>query len=440
MNAWIGVRPGLRVSVVMAVCCLLMQGCKKPAAEVEKPVAAVEAVHPVTGEIAEEIVGDATLAPVAQAAIASRITSPVKQFYVQRGSRVAAGQLVATLENADLAAAAIDNQGSYTAAKGAYTAATGTTVPEEETRARLALAEAKATLELDTSILTARQKLLAQGAIPGRDVDTANATVLQAQAANDLAQQQYDALRKSGRGAALETAKGTLESARGKLLGAEAQLGYTQLRSPIRGVVTDRPLFVGETAAAGTAVVTIMDTSVLLAKMHLAQRLAQQLVVGSEAELTVPGVEGTVAAKVSLISPAVDPGSTTVEVWLRVENAKGTLKAGAAVHATMKGRVVRDALLIPVEALQRSTEGAGKIVMVVAADGTAKKRAVTVGIQTPEQAQIVEGLTVGDQVITTGGYGLDDGTKVKVEAAGEKPSAGKEGDAADKHGAVGEKK
>ena len=169
--------------------------------------------------------------------------------------------------------------------------------------------------------------------------------------------------------------------------------------------------------------------------MHLAQRQAQQLVVGSEAELTVPGAEGTVPAKVSLISPALDPGSTTVEVWLRVENGKGTLKAGSAAHATLKGRTVKDALLIPVEALQRSSEGAGKIVMVVAADGTAKKRSVTVGIQTPEQAQILGGLKVDDQVITTGGYGLDDGTKVKVEAASEKPGAGKkdaDDDAGDK--------
>ena len=421
-------RNGMMWMVAGLLCLMELQGCKKPEAEAEKPVAAVEAVHPVVGEIAEEITGDAVLAPVAQAAIAARITAPVKEFYVQRGSRVAAGQLVAVLENKDLAAATLDNQGAYTAAKGAYTAATGVTVPEAETQARLELAQAQATLKLDQSILAARQKLLAQGAIPGRDVDTAQATVLQAQAANDLAQQKYDSLRKSGQGAALETAKGTLESARGKLLGAEAQLGYTQLRSPIKGVVTDRPLFPGETAAAGTAVVTVMDTSVLLAKMHLAQRQAQELVVGSEAELTVPGVEGTVPAKVSLISPALDPGSTTVEVWLRVENGKGTLKAGSAVHATMKGRTVKEALLIPVEALQRWSEGAGKIVMVVGADGTAKKRPVTVGIQTPEQVQILDGLKVDDQVITTGGYGLDDGTKVKVEAAGEKPAAGKEAD------------
>jgi HlyD family secretion protein len=95
------------------------------------------------------------------------------------------------------------------------------------------------------------------------------------------------------------------------------------------------------------------------------------------------------------------------------------------VHATLKGRTVENALLIPTEAVQRSPEGAGKIVMVIGPDGATVKRNISVGIQTDESAQIVSGLKAGDMVITTGGYGLDEGTKVKVGPAGEKDSAGK---------------
>ena len=130
--------------------------------------------------------------------------------------------------------------------------------------------------------------------------------------------------------AALQNAQGNLDSAKGKYLGAQAELSYTEIRSPIDGVITDRPLFAGETAAAGAALVTVMDTSALIAKLHIAQVQAQQLALGAPATLTVPGVEQPVPAKVSLISPALDPGSTTVEVWLRVENAKGRAQGGNA--------------------------------------------------------------------------------------------------------------
>ena len=124
-------------------------------------------------------------------------------------------------------------------------------------------------------------------------------------------------------------------------------MSYTEIRSPIYGVVTDRPLFAGETAAAGTPVITVMDTSALLAKLHIAQIQAQQLSLGASATVIVPGVPDPVPAKVSLISPALDPGSTTVEVWLRIENPKGTLKAGTPVHATITGRAATERLLIP---------------------------------------------------------------------------------------------
>jgi HlyD family secretion protein len=417
---------GVVASLMFLSASLLVQnGCKKADDTAEKPVVTVQAVHPATGSITEEIDADATLTPVAQAAILPKVTAPVRKFYVQRGSHVKAGQLVATLENEDLAAAAMDNKGAFDAAQGAYAAATQSAVPEEQTRSRLELEQAKATLDLDNSILEARKQLLSQGAIPGRDYDTARTTALQAQAAYDMAKQKYEALGKVGTNASLESAKGQLASAKGKYLGAAAQLSYTEIKTPISGVVTDRPLFAGETAAAGTPVVTVMDTSFMIAKLHIAQIQAQQLSVGSPATILVPGIEEPIDAKVSLISPAVDPGSTTVEIWLRIPNPKGQLKAGTTVHATLKGKTVENALLIPTEAVQRSPEGAGKIVMVIGPDGAAVKRTVSVGIQTEESTQILSGLKPGDMVITTGGYGLDEGTKVKVGPAEEKDSAGK---------------
>ena len=404
---------------------LLLGGCKKQAVDdTDKPVVSVEAVHPELGPMSEEIEGDATLAPVAQAAIQAKVTAPIKAFYVQRGSRVKAGQLLAVLEHQDLAAAALDNKGAYTAAQGTFNAATKQTVPQEETQGRLDVEQAKATLDLNQSILKARTQLLAEGAIPGRDVDTAKATMLQAQAAYQIAKQKYDSIASVGRQASLETAQGQLTSAKGKYLGAEAQLSYTSIRTPIAGLVTDRPLFAGETATAGTAVVTVMDTSILIAKLHLAQGQAQKLITGADATLEVHGVDEPVKATVSLISPALDPGSTTVEVWLRVSNKDGKLKAGTAVHATIEGRTVPKAIIVPTEAIQRSSETGGKVVMIVASDGTAHKRNVTPGIETPEKTQVIEGLAVTDTVITNGGVGLDDGTKVKVEVANAKPDAG----------------
>jgi RND family efflux transporter MFP subunit len=395
--------------------CLLCLACSK--SDQAAPTAVmVQAVNPQKGEISEEIAADATLAPLAQAAISPKVTAPVKKFYVQRGSRVKAGELLATLENADLAAAALDNKGAFDAARGTYDIATEATVPEDVAKAQLDLAQATANLNLAQSIVDSRTQLFSQGAIPGRDLDSAKASLVQAKAAYDIAKQHSESMQKIGRKAALESAEGQLTSARGKYLGAQAQLSYTEIRSPISGVVTDRPLFAGETASAGTPVITVMDTSALLAKLHISQIQAQQLVLGAPASITVRGLDKPVPAKVSLISPALDPGSTTIEVWLRVENPRGTLKAGTPVRTTITGRTAENALTLPQEAIQTGPDGTSKFVLVIAPDGSATKKPVSLGIINTEAAQILSGVTAADNVITTGGYGLDEGTKVKVGA------------------------
>jgi len=326
------------------------------------------------------------------------------------------GQLLATLENSDLAAAAMDNKGSYMAAEAAYATATKAQVPEDTQKAESDVAQAKANLTLNESIVKSRKQLFAEGAIPGRDLDTAEAALVAAQAAAHAAELHLDSLRKVSREAALKSAQGQLTSAEGKYKGAAAQVGYSEIRSPINGVVTDRPLFAGETAAAGAPLLTVMDTSTLLAKAHLGQSLAQRLTLGDEAAVQVPGVAEPVSAKVALISPALDPGSTTVEVWLKIDNKSGALKVGTPVKVSITGRTDAKAWKIPAKSLLTAQDGT-KSVMVVGGDGAAHRKAVTVGLQDAEDVQITNGLAPGDMVITNGAYGLDDGAKVKVGPA-----------------------
>ncbi|HEY1965349.1 MAG TPA: efflux RND transporter periplasmic adaptor subunit, partial [Acidobacteriaceae bacterium] len=407
---------------------VLLAGCSKSEAT-PTPMVTVQAEHPEMGAIAEHIPADAVLAPLAQAAISPKITAPVRRFYVQRGSHVKAGQLLAVLENRDLTAAAMDNRGTYTAAQATYAATTEAQVPEEYQKAQLDVAQAKANLNLNQSIVNARKQLFAEGAIPGRDLDTAQAALVQAQAAYDTAEKHLESQKSVAHKASLEAAKGQLTSAQGKYQGAEAQVSYSEIRSPISGVVTDRPLFAGETVTAGSTLLTVMDTSALLAKIHLAHQLAQEMRVGDAATITVPGLTDPVPAKVSLISPALDPGSTTVEIWLRIDNKKGVLKVGTPVHASIVGREAPQALTVPTSALLSAQDGS-KSVMVVDADGAARGKPVTVGITDDGRAQITNGLTTADMVITSGNYALEDGTKVKVGAADaddtKKPNAAKE--------------
>lgn len=406
-----------------------LTGCSNKEESAATPVS-VEAATAQVQSITEHITTDAVLAPIAEAALSPKITAPVRKFYVQRGSHVRAGQLLATLENRDLEAAVTDNQGAFDAADATYQTSVKAQVPEDYQKAQLDLAQAKANLDLNQSIVTSRKQLFAQGAISGRDLDTSQAALVQAQAAYDTAKQHFDSMQQISREAALKAAKGQLESARGKYQGAEAELSYSEIRSPIAGVVTDRPLYAGETAASGTPLITVMDTSALLAKIHLSQPQAQLLKTGDPALVEVPGLPDPAPARITLISPALDPGSTTVEVWVRLENPKGNLRPGTAVHVSIAGRTAPKAIVVPSESIVVASSGK-PTVMVIGSDGIAHQTAVTTGLVDSGLTQILSGVGAGQQVVTTGAASLDDGTHVKAVTSLEdsnkddKPAAGK---------------
>ena len=411
-----------------------MSGCKKTAERSD--TADTAEPQPVQAEKAEQkdltgyVAGDTILSPLAQSAIVPKISAPVKRFLVQRGAHMKEGQLLAVLENADLAAAVTDNGGSLKQAQAAYDTSIKAQIPEDQRKAQLDVQQDQANLDVAKTVLDARKNLLAQGAIPNRDFDTANASYIQAKAAYEIAAQHLAALKSVSQQASIASAQGALASAKGKYETATAGLSYSEIHSPISGVVTDRPLFPGEMAQAGSPLLTVMDTSSLLAKVHVAQSQAQGIKVGSTAVVTVPGMDEPVNGKVSLLSPALDPGSTTLEIWVKIPNKAGALKAGSPVHVQIAVQTVKNVTTIPNEALVTDKTGA-PAVMVIGADGSAKSVTVKTGITDGHDTQVTAGVSPGDMVITKGAFGMDDGTKVKVVAAGAdeddaKPSAEKD--------------
>lgn len=416
------------VCALAAIACLL-SGCKK-ADTVEASEVTVQAEKATVRSLTEYLSGESVLTPQSQAAIVPKISAPVKAFFVQRGTHVAKGQLLATLEHADLNATVHDTRGALEQADATYVTTTKAGVVEDLQKANLDLAQAKANLEVAQNVFNARANLLKEGAIPRRDFETAQASLVQAKAAYDIAEQHLNSLKAVSQAATIQSAKGVRESARGKFEAAQAALSYSEIRSPIDGVVTDRPLFAGEMANTGQPIITVMDVSTLIAKVHLSPEQSAALKPGDEAVVNIPGEEAPVKGKVTLISPALDTGSTTLEVWVAVPNKERKFRVGTSVHVSVSARTVQNALCIPNEALIATKTG-DPAVMVIGTDSVANEKPVKTGFTDGHETQILSGLAPGDQLVTKGAYGMDDGTKVKIATTDasddEKPSAVREG-------------
>jgi HlyD family secretion protein len=119
-----------------------------------------------------------------------------------------------------------------------------------------------------------------------------------------------------------------------------------------------------------------------------------------------------VEGKVTVVSPALDPNSTTVEVWVQAKNAKQHLKPGTSVQLSMLAETVPGALVIPAMALLTGQDGSTQV-MQVSADNHAHLKVVKVGIRQGDQIQITEGINAGDRIVAAGAYGLPDNSKIK---------------------------
>lgn len=417
----------MRCLALAAVLCLAITGCSKGEKE-EAPEVTVQAAPAATADISRVVNTEAVIFPIAQSAITPKINAPVKKFYVARGQKVRQGQLLATLENRDLSAAALDNKGAYEQAEATYSTSVNATLPEEIAKSETDVQTARQELDAQQKLYASREDLFKQGALPRKDLDAAAVSLSQARSAYDVAKKHLDGLNATGKQSALKSASGQLTSAKGKLMNSEAQLSYSEVRSPINGVITDRPLYPGEMASTSTPLLTVMDISQIIAKAHIPQSDALLLHKGDQATITMAGLEKPVAAKVSLVSPALDPNSTTVEIWVQGANPDQQLRPGMTAQIAITAQTVKSALVIPASALINAKEDAAQV-MVVDAQSQAQSRDVKVGIQSGNQAQIVSGLKPGEVVVTAGAYGLPDKTKVKIEKP-ESPAPQDKGDEA----------
>jgi len=395
---------------------LAFSGCREKEKETQ-PIVSVKVTSAAKTSLSQLITAEAVVFPLRQATVSPKITSTIADFKVQRGSRVAKGQLLAVLENKDLAAQAEASKGDFEQADANYAITVNAALPQQIQKAELDAVAEKSAFEAAQKVYDSRKDLFQQGAIPRRDLDAAEVSLAQARSQNEQAQKQLADLRRLGKEQLTKAAKGTKESAEGHYRAAAAQLSYSEIRSPIDGVITDRPLYVGDLATANQPVLTVMDTSSLVAKAHIPQTQAAQLKIGDAAEIKVNGLDEPAKAHVSLVSPALDPGSTTIEVWVETRKPVSALRPGMTATIEITAKTVKDAIAVPTTAVFKNPEGE-YYVLLAGSDQKAHQKPVELGVQNSELTQIAKGINIGDPIITTGGYAVPDGTAIKVEKPG----------------------
>ena len=344
--------------------------------ETATPVVAVQVARVQIGTIAQPIEVAGTITPRFQATVSSKLSGQITRMPLLQNRVVHRGDELARIEAADVAA----QRGEAAAAV---------------TTVRDAVPPAQAAVETARRTLQRRRDLYAKGGISLKDVEAS----------------QLDLANAEG---ALKEANSRVAEAERHLASSTAQLGYSTIRAPFDGIVTEQFAHEGDYAAAGSKLLTVADASTVIVKAPVADEMAARIGAGDSATVQPAGSPGTtIKTRVTLVGRGSDPQSHSSEVWITLSNSDGRLRPNEAARVTVASAPIANAVIIPTSAVTLdATTANGGTVMVVDANSVAHEVRVTVGGHDATRTQITSGLHGGETVVTEGNYGLPEGTRV----------------------------
>jgi RND family efflux transporter MFP subunit len=310
----------------------------------------------------------ARIEPWARAPIYARVSGYLKEWKVDIGAPVKAGQTLADIETPDL--------------------------DQQLLQAKAELASARSNLTLAGSTAKRWQDLLAANAVSRQEAD-----------------------EKSGDLAAKQSAVNALQANVDRV---QALQRYTRLVAPFDGVVTARNTDVGALisvgGAAGSELFVVSDIKRLRVYVNVPQRQVAAIKVGDKAVLSVPERAGkTYTATVQSLAQAISAGSGAMLVQLTVQNDSGELLPGAYANVRFEAAASATALSIPPGALIFNRSGTQ--VATLGKDNHVLLKPVTLGRDLGNVIEIASGIERGDQVIANPPDGVASGDVVRVAAA-----------------------
>ena len=378
-----------------------------------------------------------------------------------------------TIQIQTAASAVAQARAQVAASKQNYLKVKGGSRPQQVLEAKNQVLLSKANLDNAQTILTRNKSLYAQGAIAKADLDTAQTTYdvqyqtyqnqkvalsltiegnqqedvsgalaqLQQQQANlgtAIANQQNIQVRRddiAAAQAAVTQALAAVRTSQATLAFNQQQVANSFLRSPIDGIVAAREVEPGQVASPGTNLMRIVGLGSVYYEPTISETEFASTAVGNPVTVQVDALPGkTFNGTVSAVYPAASATNRVFTLRVTVSNPQNRLRPGMFARGTIVTKVARNVPIVPASALvplasaqgfqpnvssnepiASGTQTLPQQVVVVGPNHTAQPRAVTIGIQNQQQAEITSGLKSGEQIVIVGQQGLKSGDKLAIE-------------------------
>ncbi|MHB8771260.1 MAG: efflux RND transporter periplasmic adaptor subunit [Syntrophales bacterium] len=367
----------------------------------------VEAAPVTQGPVEEKILRTGDIAPETQVTIYSKVQGWVEKINVREGDPVASGQVLATLDAREAEAAVAQSRANREAAAARLKQVRA--IAEETAQAQIQ--QAKANRELAEADLRRFRELHEKNFISRQQLDEARTKFDVAKANHDLA---LNSIRQKTWENDIALAEAQLRQAQANLDLSRAQLANLIITSPLNGGVTKRFVDPGTMVKDTTPILTLMALGRMKMVVNVIEREFIHLRKGQPVHVSVTAFpDRTFTGRIEIINPALELQSRTAEIQISIPNPGFLLKPGMFGRAEIILRSNPQAILVP---LQSVVSQAGKEYVFVLKDGKAFRREVRKGLARDADAEILSGLTPGEQIVITGHGSLNEGTRVRLSS------------------------
>lgn len=404
-----------RSTILLRICILgilasLLPSCEKVRAKGEARGTVTVGVTKVERKSLERQINlSSELVPFQEIDVYAKESGYVRKLYVDYGSRVKEGQLLAILEIPELEAQLQEDQASVKNAA------------DEVSRAQHVLKRYQAmhkVLNLEYTRLNGVAETK-PGLVAQQEVDDAQGKDLAAASEADAAE------------SAQAAAESSLVVAKSKLIHDQALYAYTRITAPFSGVVTERYANLGTLVQAGTGsstqvlpLVRLSEDDMFRLVIPVPESDVRFIRVGDAVNVLVPALNGTLPGKVARFSVDVREDTRTMHTEVDVPNPGRILIPGVYAEAKLTLERKENVLALPLEAV--TYEGSQASVFLVNNSDTIESEQVKLGMRTPSDVEVESGVQEGDNVVVSDRSQLKVGQKVKPKVVESVESQGQE--------------
>jgi multidrug efflux pump subunit AcrA (membrane-fusion protein) len=378
----------------------------------QERIVPVEVVKVKQGEIKSFLTVSGLVEPAKTVRVNAKILGEVKEVLVIEGDEVKKGDLLLRLDDEQIRIQVAQAKAAFDSAQATLEKLKAGARPQEIRQAEAALQQAKVSRDSAEENYLRIKKLFAEGAVSEQQHDQAKVQFEIAEAQYQAAYERYELIKEGPSEQDVKTVEAQVRQAQSALEMVQTQLSNTLIKAPISGRVTGINVKIGEMVSTAVPLLSILDVSELFVKAGIPEKDIAYIHIGQEAEILIdafPNLQfkGEVTSK----GVTVDSLSKRMEIKIKIISPSVEIPPGVFARANIVVAKNPEALIVPITALIRKSEG---IYVFVLKGEIAEKRAVVTGITQGNEVEIVQGLQKDEEVVVVGNLTLEDGDRVKI--------------------------